>query len=314
MSGIDWGALAEAVRAIGGAAVRGEGGLSLRTEGGFEGTIRSLPAPAAAAALRPVGVLLAESIVPAGRLAALGGQRADAATAAALNRFAGAAAAMADGGDLRFTARVTLYEGDAAAWPLHARLLAYAAVWGPTTALAGAQRLARQRPPNDTGASAWTGDDLAQARAVLPKHLVAILDPPSADAITANVPLGADRPPARLEVRTDVVHPLHGPGLFANLILPIQFRDAAALGETLAALNALEAEPIDAPPHYGAWGPGPAARAGYAFFLPNGVKLPVIQNLVGWFALRARLAAGVLAAEALAGGEDGPTSAQRGGC
>lgn len=295
MMRIDWDSLAEAVNAIGGAATRAEGGLAVRTEGKFQGHIRTLPAPKGGGGLRPVAVLLAETTVPASRVPGLSQEGASARAAPALNRFAGAAAAMPEGKGLRFAARVTLFDGDEDAWPLHAGLLAYAVVWGATTALAGAERMASGRPPNGSGASAFTPDDLAAARAVLPAHLVALLDPPSPHAITANVPLGENRPPARLEVRADMTHPLHGPGLFATLALPIRFRDEAALADALLALNAMEAEPIDAPPHYGAWAPDPAGRAAYVFFLPNGVHLAVAQNLVGWLALRARLAAGAIA-------------------
>lgn len=294
MTAIDWEGLAEAVNAIGGAAMRTEGGLAVRSEGRFQGQIRARPAPKAEGGLTPVAVLVAETAVPAARVPGLAAAGASRRAAPALNRCAGAAAAMPDGGDLRFAARVTLFADDEDSWALHRTLLAYAAVWGATTALAGAERLATGRPPNATGASAWTAEDLAEARAALPAHLATMLDPPSPHAITANVPLGQHRPPARLEVRADMAHPLHGPGLFASVGLPIRFRDEAALADTLAALNALEAEPIDAPPHYGAWAPDPAGRAAYVFFLPNGVKLPLAQNLVGWFALRARLAAAAL--------------------
>lgn len=293
---IDWDELARAIGQFGRAPVRTAEGLRVESEGGFDAVVMNLPAPAAASELEPVGVLVAETLVPAARVPGLAEPGASRRAAPALNRFAGAAAALPDGNGLRFVARATLYRGDEAFFPMHAALLAYAATWGPTTALAGAERLAIGRPPNATGASAWTPDDFAEARTRLPAARAALLDPPSPHALTADIPIGEARPPARVEVRGDMMHPLHGPGLFANLVMPFRFRDEAALVATVSQLNAVEAEPLDGPPHYGAWAAGPGGRAAYAFFLPNGVKLPVIALLFGWMSIRAPLAAAALTA------------------
>jgi hypothetical protein len=291
MSGIDWAELSAAARQFGRDPTRSDEGLRLRGEGGFDGLITALPAPAAAGELEPTAVLISESLVPAGRVPGLAQPGASRRAAPALNRFAGAASAIPDGNGLRFTARATLYRGDEAFFPVHALLLAYAAVWGPTTALAGAERASTGRPPNAGGASGWTPDDFAAARARLPAAREALLDPPTPHALTANVPLGGARQPARVEIRADVSHPLHGPGLFASLVMPFRFRDELALAATLSQLNAVETEPLDAPPHYGAWAPDPGGRAAYVFFLPNGVRLPIIATLLGWMSLRAPLAA-----------------------
>lgn len=294
MSVPGWDALAEAVRGFGFDPARRGEALSVQGAGGFRGGIQALPAPPAAGRLRPLGVLVAQSRLPAARIPGLSEPDGMVRACAALNRFAGSAAAGPDPQGLRFVARATLYEGDEAFATTHATLLAYAATWSAQTAHGGAERAALGRAPVAEGASAWTPEDFAAARAVLPAHLAALADPPSPHVLSASVPLGGDRPAARVEVRADVAHPLHGPGLFALLRLPVRFRDPAALGQALMALNALEAEPIDAPPHYGAWSADEAERASYSFFLPNGVKLPLIQLLYGWFVLRAPLAAAAL--------------------
>lgn len=296
MSLPSWDLLADSVRGFGFDPSRRGEALSVDGAGGFKGGIRALPAPQAAAGLRPVGVLVAQSRLPGARIPGLAEPGGLVRACAALNRFAGAAAAGPDPQGLRFLARATLYAGDEAFATTHATLLAYAATWGAQTAYGGAERAALSRAPVAEGASAWTPEDFSAARAVLPAHLAALADPPSPHVLSAAVPLGEARPDARVEVRADVAHPLHGPGLFAKLTLPVRFRDQAALGQALLALNALEAEPIDAPPHYGAWAADEADRACYTCFLPNGVKLPVIQLLFGWFVVRAPLAAGALSA------------------
>ena len=288
---IDWDALAEAVGKFGRPPARTPEGLRVLSEGGFDAVVMNLPPPPPAAELEPVAVLMAETLVPAARVPGLAQPGAALRAAPALNRFAGAAAALPDSDGLRFVARATLYRGDEAFFPMHAALIAYAATWGPTTALAGAERLALRRPPNAAGASAWTPDDFAEARARLPAARAALLDPPSPHALTADVPIGEGRQPARVEVRGDMAHPLHGPGLFASLVMPFRFRDEVALVTTVSQLNAVEAEPLDGPPHYGAWSPDPGGRAAYGFFLPNGVKLPIIASLFSWMCLRAPLAA-----------------------
>jgi hypothetical protein len=298
MSAIDWPELIAAIEKFGREPVRTDEGLRLRGEGGFEALISYLPAPRQAAELEPIGVLLAESLVPAARVPGLAEPGASRRAAPALNRFAGGASAIPDGDGLRFAARATLYRGDEAFFPVHALMLAYAAIWGPTTALAGAERMAIGRPPNATGASAWTPDDFSEARARLPPARAALLDPPSPHALTANVPLGGARQPARVEIRADIAHPLHGPGLFASVVMPIRFRDEVALATAISQLNAVETEPLDAPPHYGAWAPAPGGRAAYVFFLPNAVRLPIIAALFGWMSLRAPLAAAALSAAA----------------
>jgi hypothetical protein len=298
MSAIDWDELAGAVRNFRREPVRTDDEIRFRGEGGFDATLFALPAPPAAAELEPVGILIAETLVPAGRVPGLAQPGAARRAAPALNRFAGAASALPDGDGLRFVARATLYRGDEAFFPMHAALLAYAATWGPTTALAGAERVALGRPPNAVGASAWTPEHFAEARARLPASRAGLLDPASPHALTANVPLGEGRQPARVEIRADLAHPLHGPGLFANVVMPFRFRDELALAETISMLNAVEAEPLDGPPHYGAWAPDPGGRAAYVFFLPNGVPLPIIAALFGWMTLRAPLAAVALSATA----------------
>jgi hypothetical protein len=298
MSGIDWAELIAAAQKFGREPTRTDEGLRIRGEGGFDALVSNLPAPPRAAELEPIGVLQAESLVPAGRVPGLVQPGASRRAAPALNRFAGAPSAMPDGDGLRFTARVTLYRGDEAFFPVHALMLAYAAIWGPTTALAGAERSATGRPPNASGASAWTPDDFAEARARLPPARAALLDAPTPHALTATVPLGAGRQSARVEIRADVSHPVHGPGLFASLVMPFRFRDELALAATISELNAVETEPLDAPPHYGAWAPDPGGRAAYVFFLPNGVRLPIIGTLFGWMTLRAPLAAAALSATA----------------
>lgn len=298
MSVVDWDTLVAAARNIGRDPARTDDGLRFTSEGGFDASIFAVPPPPAAAELDPVAVLVAETPVPAGRVPGLAQPGASRRAAPALNRFAGAAAALPDGPGLRFVARVTLYRGDEAFFSNHALLLAYAAAWGPTTALGGAERAAIGRPPNVSGASAWTAEQFAEARASLPAARAALLDPPTPHALTANVPLGERRQPARVELRADIAHPLHGPGLFASLVMPFRFRDELALAETISMLNAVEAEPMDAPPHFGAWAPDPGGRAAYVFFLPNGIPLPIIPALFGWFVMRAPLAAAALSATA----------------
>lgn len=291
MTGIDWAGLAAAVRGIGGEVLRDADPVMYRAEGGFRGTIRALPPPAPAAGLTPIVVLRAETLVPA---ASFAGLPPVARIAEGCNRLAGMAAARVEKGGLAFHARATLFAGDESFWPTHAQLLAYAGVWGASTALVGMQRLARGAAPNHVGASAWTPDDFDAARGILPGRLAALLDPPSPHVLAASVPLPGRANPARLEVRADVPHPLHGKGLMAHLALPVLFPTEAALLDALGALNRLEAEPIDAPPHYGAWAAAGEGRLAYACFLPNGVKLPVLPLLVGWLAARAPIAAGVL--------------------
>jgi hypothetical protein len=294
MSFSSWDEIAAAVTALGGAPTRADFGLAIEAEGGFRATVRALAPPEAATAFRPLSVLRAECVVPRARVAGLAEAGAAARAAPALNRHAGATAAMADdAGNLRFTARVTLYDGDEAFRPIHSVLIAYAAVWGATTALAGAERVARRIAPNLSGASLWTPDEFEEARGQLPVHLQPMLDPPSPHVLAGSVPL-AGGAPARIAVRADVQHPLHGPGLFALLELPVRFPDVSALAATLAALNTTEAQPIDGPPHFGAWAPAAEARIAYTCFLPNGVRVPVIAALFDWFARRAVIAAGVL--------------------
>ena len=75
---------------------------------------------------------------------------------------------------------------------MHAQLLAYAATWGPATALGGMHRVLGKRPPDATGASAWTPEDIEQARAALPKHRQAMLDKPSPHVLAATA-LGISR-------------------------------------------------------------------------------------------------------------------------
>lgn len=291
MTAIDWAGLAAAVRGIGGEVLRDADPVMYRAEGGFRGSIRALPPPAPAAELMPIAVLRAETLVPA---AAFAGLPPVARIAQGCNRLAGMAAARVEKGGLAFHARVTLFAGDQAFWPTHAQLLAYAAVWGASTALVGMQRAAQGAAPNHAGASAWTPDDFEGARMVLPARLAALLDPPSPHVLAATVPLPGRANPARLEVRADVSHPLHGKGLLAHLALPVQFPTEPALLDALALLNGFEAEPIDAPPHYGAWAAAAEGRLAYSCFLPSGVKLPVLPLLVGWLAARAPIAAGAL--------------------
>jgi hypothetical protein len=290
MTAIDWAGLAEAVRGFGATATETADGLSLIAEGGHAGTIRALPPPPGDE-LVPVAVLRAETFVAAGKLAGL---PPPARMVHGLNRLAGAAAARAQDGGLAFHARVTLFAGDEKFWPLHAQLLAYAATWGPATALGGMHRVLGKRPPHASGASAWTPEDFEQARAALPKHRRAMLDKPSPHVLAATVPLPGKRNPARVEVRADMQHPEHGPGLMALLTLPVRFPTESALGEALDGLNRVEAGPIAAAPHYGAWCAGPDGTVAYTCFLPNGVKLPVAHLLLAWLSTRAPLAADAL--------------------
>lgn len=291
MGAIDWPGLEAAVRGIGGEVLRAADPLMFRANGGFRGSIRALPPPAPAADLTPIAVLRVETLVPA---SAFANAPSIARVAQGCNRLAGMAAARAQKGGLAFHARVTLFDGDDAFWPVHAQLLAYAGVWGPATALQGMRRLTDNAAADHVGASAWTPDDFEAARAALPAHLAALLDPPSPHVLAATVPLPGRANPARLEVRADVSHPLHGKGLMAHLALPVQFPTEAVLLDALALLNGFEAEPIDAPPHYGAWAAASEGRVAYSCFLPSGVKLPVAQLLVGWLAARAPIAAAML--------------------
>lgn len=291
MTAIDWAGLAAAVRGIGGEVLRAADPVMYRAEGGFRGSIRALPPPAPAAELMPIAVLRAETLVPA---AAFANAPPVERLAQGCNRLAGMAAARAQKGGLAFHARATLFAGDEAFWPTHAQLLAYAGVWGPATALQGMRRLTEDAAPDHVGASAWTPEDLDAARNSLPAHLAALLDPPSPHVLAATVPLPGRPNRARLEVRADVSHPLHGKGLMAHLALPVQFPTEPALRHALALLNAFEAEPIDAPPHYGAWAAAAEGRVAYSCFLPSGVKLPVVQLLAGWLAARAPIAAAML--------------------
>jgi hypothetical protein len=298
MTEAEWGLLAEAVRGIGGQAKRSAKGLAIEARADLSATIRTAKPPANPA-LPVRTVLRAESTLPAARLPGLAQQGAAASTAPLLNRNAGAAAALPDGAGLRFVARATLYAGDEAFDPIHRTLLAYAAVWGAATAVGAAERQARGQKPVGEGTSAWTPEEFQQARAELPLHLAATLDPATPHAVTGAIALPGGT--ARIEVRADLTHPQHGPGLFAVLALPLRFPNEDALTATCAVLNTLEAEPLDGPPHYGAWCPGPDGRAAYGFFLPNGVKLNIIAALYGWMAVRAPLMAGAVTAAPAAG-------------
>jgi hypothetical protein len=295
MTEAEWGLLADAVRAIGGQARRSAKGLAIEGRAGLAAIIRTAKAPPGAA-LPIRTVLRAECTLPAARLPGLAQPGAAATIAPMLNRNAGGASALPDGTGLRFVARATLYAGDEAFDPIHRTLLAYAAVWGAATAVGAAERQARGQAPVGEGTSAWTPDEFQQARGALPPHLAATLDPATPHAITGAIALPGGQ--ARIEVRADMTHPQHGPGLFALLALPVRFATDEAVAQACAVLNTLEAEPLDGPPHYGAWCPQADGRAAYVFFLPNGVKLAIIAALYGWMAVRAPLMAAALTSPA----------------
>jgi hypothetical protein len=292
MTDTDWAPLQAAVRDIGGTAERVADGLSVAAQAGLSATIRVLPPPPAAGALVPRAVLRVDCAVPRARLPGLAADGAAAAAAPLLNRHAAAAAVLADGGALRLVARATLYDGDEAFLPHHHMLVAYAAVWGGVSAIGGAQRLATGRAPNAEGASAWLPETFQAARAQLPSALAVTLDPPTPHALTGNVEAAGGA--ARIAVRADTIHPLHGPGLAARLTLPLRLAEATHAVTACAMLNALEAEAVDGPPHYGAWFPDQAGHLAYGFFLPNGVPLPIVPALYGWLAMRAPVAAALL--------------------
>lgn len=230
-----------------------------------------------------------------------------AAGAAMFNGFASLGAVTAPEHRLIVGSRLTIHDGEEAAWAsLYLPLLAFAVVGAASGVLGGLGGLGGAFTQRSSGASGseWTDSDLGE----LQRHLsricrcsagsgelsawFGVTDGEVSDA-------AGDRAEASFWMSTEEAHPQLGGGLLCLMYLPQEIADIARLQQICELLNTRELDALDQPPHFGAWWPGPGSdRIVYISFLPNALhQVPgIASNFAIWGMHRAKWATRVLAA------------------
>lgn len=209
-------------------------------------------------------------------------------------------------GKLILGSRIVVYEEENA-WDLQALLIIGAALSGaPTMLNAIHMALNRQADEPEGTESAWSDDDMDQARAYLSKFSVCNA---GHGGLTAEFSLrdgefsaaqGAHRT-ALWRMMTEQPHP-SGAGLFTLLELPHRISEKPQLARMLDRLNSIEMQPGDQPPHIGAWCPGTLGdNPAYVTFLPNFLHSHsgIAVNVSFWAMSRAQWANGILASRGI---------------
>ena len=176
------------------------------------------------------------------------------------NKLAGTGSLHRESGEYFVVTRATIYEGEhedvvgqTVSFLLNSITFDYETIAQGLAIVAG-----RGDTPGDVGGSAWTSSDLKNTYENLRNICVCTYDD---TGITAEFPIvpGAtsaavgDQDTALLRIRTDVLHPYWGAGLFCALEFPYRLGgDGFSLHGSLNRLNGHEFYWHDRPPHYGA--------------------------------------------------------------
>ena len=198
-----------------------------------------------------------------------------------------------DTGCVNIVSRLSIYQGDDAAWKLYTPLIAYIALL-QSDAMLNAIRwqmgieTVNLGLPEQNQASRWSEAELDLAATQL--NQIGILAFADKDGLSAEIPISPDTVSAimgdetsLLQIQTDIVHPAIGSGLFYKLELPICFEEDE-LVYFANKLNHTEMESVDAPPFVGAWcSQLDSGRLSHVGFWPNVLYQPgTALNIATW--------------------------------
>jgi hypothetical protein len=218
---------------------------------------------------------------------------------ATLNSMAALGALTMYAGERVIASRLTIYEAERAWEMLQLPLVAFAALMGSEAILGGLRRTFGVAGTARAARSEWTASDFKQVERFLDARGWACTT--GGLGLSAEFGLGGgagtamlgDTTTALLELSGEEPHPELGGGLLGTLQMPYRVRDPSRLRELCDALNRMELETDDLPPHFGAWCAGRLGdNLAYVTFLPNALHevRGVALNVSLWAMVRSRWA------------------------
>ena len=218
------------------------------------------------------------------------------------NPMAALGALTFDGSKVYIGSRLTIFEREDAWSTLHLPLLMIATI-GSAAGILGAMRRNFSGEPSRGGDSEWGEGEFELLQKMMSRICVCTTGGLGftaefgleADAASA---AAGDRNTALFQMYADQPHPELGGGLFVLLQLPHQLPGPRQVQELCEALNLLEMDAVDLPPHFGAWCPGRmGTNLAYVSFLPNALHaVPnIATNAAIWGMHRAKWASEQLA-------------------
>ena len=184
-----------------------------------------------------------------------------------------------DTGHLNMVSRLSIFQGDDASWKLYTPLIIIIALLQSDALLnairqqMGLETINLGLPEHDQP-SRWAGEEFDFAAFQL--NQIGVLAFAGKNNLSAELPLAQDSVSAingdetsLLQIKSDIVHPSVGSGLFYKLELPIWF-EKDELVYFANKLNQTEMESVDSPPFVGAWcSQLDTGRLSYVGFWPN---------------------------------------------
>ena len=198
-----------------------------------------------------------------------------------------------DTGHLNMASRLSIFQGDDASWKLYTPLIIIIALLQSDALLnairqqMGLETINLGLPEHDQP-SRWAGEEFDFAAFQL--NQIGVLAFAGENNLSAELPLAHDSVSAingdetsLLQIKSDIVHPSVGSGLFYKLELPIWF-EKDELVYFANKLNQTEMESVDSPPFVGAWcSQLDTGRLSYVGFWPNMMYQPgTAFNIAIW--------------------------------
>jgi len=217
----------------------------------------------------------------------------------ALNNFAAVGCVYEEQGELFVGSRLTVYEGEDA-WDLQIRLLSTAVLMGSDAITGGFLNGLTGKSPSSSGGEPWTEAEFDEAQSLLSNvcfcNAGGVGLTAEFDLDEGAVSAGKRHRTALFQIHSDQPHPFLGDGLFCLLQLPHHIGDESVLKDFVKALNGIEMQGGDMPPHFGAWCKNQSGDGiAYVSFLPNALHQPGIHiNMVVWAMHRALIVDGML--------------------